>query len=76
MLKPVFILIICSAVLGITSCTKCVTCSATWTDPVDSTNTQIINSYEYCGNKKDVKEFEDAWKTKFSDSIYTEVECQ
>ena len=63
--------------LGSSACTKCVTCSATWTDPVDTTNTQLINSYEYCGKNKDVSNFEDEWKAKFSnDTIYSNVSCE
>ena len=62
---------------GFYACTKCVTFSATWTDPVDTTNTQLINSYEYCGNNKDVKNFEAEWQTQFNnDTLYSDVSCE
>ena len=73
MFKLIFLLLI---VFGLSACTKCVTCSATWTDPVDTTNTQLINSYEYCGNKKDVKNFEAEWKAQYMDAIYSDVVCE
>jgi hypothetical protein len=69
---PFFILLI----LNLTGCTKCIKCTAVWTDPIDTNNTQLINAYEYCGNSKELKGFENEWTAQFSDTIYSEVKCE
>lgn len=75
MFKPFFLFCI-ALIVSTSSCTKCITCTATWTDPVDTTNTQVINSYEYCGTKKDIKDFEETWKSSYTDAMYTKVSCE